>query len=161
MAAGLKWYFAYGSNMDAGRLFEGRLKPEGAAWGERLGGRLDGWRLTFDKQVTRADAPAGAGVGNIVMAAGEAVHGTLNALSPRGFDVLDVHEGVAGGHYERRTVAVVRADNGATVEAITYVALKVAAGLRPTRAYLGFLLAGRDLLPADYWERLSATPTID
>lgn len=161
MAAGMKWYFAYGSNMDARRLFEGRLKPEGAAWGERLGGRLDGWRLTFDKQVTRADAPAGAGAGNIVMAAGEAVHGTLNALSLKGFDVLDVHEGVAGGHYERRTVPVVRADNGATVEAITYVALKVGEGLRPTRAYLEFLLAGRDLLPADYWERLSATPTID
>lgn len=161
MAAGLKWYFAYGSNMDAARLFEGRLKPKGAAWGERLGGRLDGWRLTFDKQVTRPDAPAGMGAGNIVMASGEAVHGTLNALSPRGFDVLDVHEGVAGGHYERRTVRVVRADTGATVEAITYVALKVGEGLRPTRAYLAFLLAGRDLLPADYWERLSATPTID
>ena len=157
----MKWYFAYGSNMDAARLFEGRLKPAAAAWGERLGGRLDGWRLTFDKQVTRPDAPAGAGAGNIVMAAGEAVHGTLNALSSKGFDVLDVHEGVAGGHYERRTVPVVRADNGATVEAITYVALKVGEGLRPTRGYLAYLLAGRDLLPADYWERLSATPTID
>lgn len=157
----MKWYFAYGSNMDARRLFDDRMKSRGIAWGERLGGRLDGWRLTFDKQVTRPDAPAGAGAGNIVMAAGEAVHGTLNALSPRGFDVLDVHEGVAGGHYERRTVPVVRADTGEMVEAITYVALKVGEGLRPTRAYLAYLLAGRDLLPADYWERLSATPTID
>ena len=157
----MKWSFAYGSNMDARRLFDDRMKSRGIAWGERLGGRLDGWRLTFDKQVTRPDAPAGAGAGNIVMAAGEAVHGTLNALSPRGFDVLDVHEGVAGGHYERRTVPVVRADTGEMVEAITYVALKVGEGLRPTRGYLAYLLAGRDLLPADYWERLSATPTID
>lgn len=161
MAAGLKWYFAYGSNMDAKRLFEGRLKPEGVAWGERIGGRLDGWRLTFDKLVTRAGAPRGAGVGNIVTASGEAVHGTLNALPPEGFDVLDVHEGVAGGHYERRTVAVVRADNGETVEAITYVALKVGAGLKPPREYLGFLLAGGDLLPGDYLQRLKDTPTID
>lgn len=161
MAPGLNWYFAYGSNMSAARLFESRLRPEGVAWGDRLGGRLDGWRLTFDKLVTRAGAPRGAGAGNIAPASGEVVHGTLNALPPQGFDVLDVHEGVVGGHYERRTVPVVRADNGATVEAITYVALKVGEGLRPTRAYLGFLLAGRDLLPADYWERLGATPTID
>jgi hypothetical protein len=96
-----------------------------------------------------------------MMAAGEAVHGTLNALPPGGFDVLDIHEGVAGGHYERRTLPVVRADNGETVEALVYVALKVATGLRPTRAYLAFLLAGSDLLPADYLERLKATPTID
>lgn len=157
----MKWYFAYGSNMDAARLFEGRLKPEGVAWGERVGGRLDGWRLAFDKLVMRPGEPRGAGAGNIVPAEGEAAHGTLNALPPEGFDVLDVHEGVAGGHYERRTVPVVRADNGETVEAITYVALKVGADLRPTRAYLACLLAARDLLPADYWERLSATPTID
>lgn len=158
MAAGLKWYFAYGSNMSAARLFECRLKPEGVAWGERLGGRLDGWRLTFDKQ---ARTPPGAGAGNIVRTAGGAVYGTLNALPPQGFDVLDGHEGVAGGHYERRTLPVVRADNGETVDAIVYVALKVTAGLRPTRAYLAFLLAGSDLLPADYLERLKATPTID
>ncbi|WP_296338927.1 gamma-glutamylcyclotransferase [Reyranella sp.] len=157
----MKWYFAYGSNMDARRLFDDRMKSKGIVWGERIGGRLDGWRLTFDKLVTRAGAPPGAGAGNIVTASGEAVHGTLNLLPPAGFDELDVHEGVAGGHYERRTVPVVRADNGEAVEAIAYVALKVAAGLRPTRAYLACLLAGRDLLPADYWERLGATPTVD
>ncbi|MDP2331307.1 MAG: gamma-glutamylcyclotransferase [Reyranella sp.] len=154
----MKWYFAYGSNMSAARLFEDRLKPEGVAWGDRIGGRLDGWRLTFDKH---ARTPPGAGAGNIVMAAGAAVQGTLNALPRRGFDVLDIHEGVAGGHYERRTLPVVRADNGETVEAIVYVALKVTTGLRPTRAYLAFLLAGGDLLPADYFERLKATPTVD
>ena len=44
---------------------------------------------------------------------------------------------------------------------MVYVALKVGEGLRPTREYLGHLLAGRDLLPADYWERLKATPTLD
>ena len=161
MAAGLIWCFAYGSNMDAVRLFEERWKPKGVTAGARGGGRLDGWRLTFDKQVTRPGAPPGAGAGNIVSAAGEAVHGTLNALPPKGFEVLDIHEGVAGGHYERRTVVVVRADNGETVDAIIYVALKVGADLKPTRAYLGFLLAGGDLLPADYLERLKATPTLD
>jgi cation transport regulator ChaC len=154
----MNWYFAYGSNMNAARLFEERLKPEGVARGERVAGRLDGWRLAFNK---RARLPPGAGAGNIVPAAGESVHGTLNLLPPKGFEILDIHEGVAGGHYERRLVPVLRADTGDTVEAITYVALLVGEGLRPTRAYLGHLLAGRDLLPADYCARLGATATID
>jgi gamma-glutamylcyclotransferase len=155
----MNWYFAYGSNMNAVRLFEERLKPEGVPKGERIAGRLDGWRLAFNK---RARLPPGAGAGNIVPAVGEAVHGTLNLLPAKGFEILDIHEGVAGGHYERRLVPVVRADTGATIEAVTYVALLVGdEALRPTRDYLGHLLAGRDLLPADYFERLGATPTID
>jgi cation transport regulator ChaC len=154
----MNWYFAYGSNMNAVRLFEERLKPEGVAMGERVAGRLDGWRLAFNK---RARAPAGAGAGNIVPATGESVHGTLNLLPPRGFEILDRYEGVAGGHYERRLVPVVRADTGATVEAVTYVALLVGEALRPTRDYLGHLLAGRDLLPADYCAWLRAMSTVD
>jgi gamma-glutamylcyclotransferase (GGCT)/AIG2-like uncharacterized protein YtfP len=95
------------------------------------------------------------------VAPGEAVHGTLNAMPAAGLKVLDHYEGVVGRHYERRNVSVVRADTGATVEAVTYVAVKTGAGLKPTREYLGHLLAGRDLLPADYFERLKATPTLD
>ena len=154
----MNWYFAYGSNMNAVRLFEERLKPEGVARGERVAGRLDGWRLAFNK---RARTPPGAGAGNIVPATGASVHGTLNLLPPKGFEILDRYEGVAGGHYERRLVPVVRAYTGAAIEAVTYVALLVGDELRPTRAYLGHLLAGRDLLPDDYCARLGATPTID
>ena len=158
MAVGESWYFAYGSNMNVARLVDSRLRPEGVTLGERICGRLDGWTLAFDK---RARSPAGAGAGNIRPAPGASVYGTLNALPPKGFDVLDHWEGVADGHYERRTVPVVRTDTGETVEAITYVALMTGEGLRPTRDYLGHLLAGRDLLPSDYWDRLGATPTLD
>jgi hypothetical protein len=56
---------------------------------------------------------------------------------------------------------VVRADTGETIDAVTYVALLVGEGLRPTRGYLSHLLAGRDLLPQKYWEWLKATPTFD
>ena len=153
LTAAHRWYFAYGSNMDAGRLATREV-----AYAERIAGRLDGWQLAFDKIARK---PLGAGAGNIVLRPGTAVHGTLNSLRDEGFTILDRFEGVADRHYERRVVPVVRTDTGATVEAITYVALKVGPGLRPTREYLGFLLAGRDLLPADYWERLSATPTLD
>jgi len=154
----VSWYFAYGSNMNPLRLASERLAPKGVVLGRRIGGRLDGWRLTFDKV---ARSPKGAGAGNIVVAPGQVVHGTLNEVPSAGLDVLDVWEGVAGGHYQRRTVPVVRADTGDTVEAVTYLALLTAPGLRPTRQYLGHLLAGRDLLPQGYWERLSATPTFD
>ena len=158
MLVGESWYFAYGSNMNVARLVDARLRPEGVALGERICGRLDGWTLAFDK---RARSPVGAGAGNIRPAPGDRVYGTLNALPPKGFEVLDRWEGVAEGHYERRTVPVVRTDTGDTVEAVTYVALMTGEGLRPTRDYLGHLLAGRDLLPSDYWERLGATPTLD
>jgi len=152
------WYFAYGSNMNPARLSDQRLKERAVQMGPRIGGRLDGWRLVFNKV---ARSPAGAAAGNIVEAAGETVHGTLNEMPEAGLKVLDIWEGVAGGHYERRTVQVIRTDTGETVDAVVYVALKVGEGLRPTREYLTHLLAGRDLLPADYWERLNATPTLD
>jgi hypothetical protein len=157
MEGGLSWYFAYGSNMSAPRLFEERLKPEGVPAGLRIAGRLDGWRLAFNKR----GRVAGTGAGNIVPVPGEVVHGTLNLMPAKGFEVLDRYEGVAGGHYERRIVTAVRGDTGLAVEAITYVALLTGEDLRPTRDYLGHLLAGRDLLPADYLRRLSETPTLD
>jgi hypothetical protein len=157
MEGGLSWYFAYGSNMSALRLFGERLRPEGVGAGERIAGRLDGWRLAFNKQ----GRVPGTGAGNIVLAPGEVVHGTLNLLPAKGFEILDRYEGVVGGHYERRIVPVVRGDTGEVLEAVTYVALLVAEGLRPTRDYLGHLLAGHDLLPADYFRRLSETLTLD
>ena len=152
------WYFAYGSNMNPARLADQRLKERAVQMGPRLGGRLDGWRLVFNKI---ARSPEGAAAGNIVGAPGGVVHGTLNQMPDAGLAVLDIWEGVAGGHYRRRAVPVVRADTGETVEAVTYIALKVGEGLRPTREYLGHLLAGKDLLPAEYWEKLKETPTLD
>lgn len=153
------WYFAYGSNMDAARLIETRLKPEGVAVTARIGGRLDGWRLTFNK--VRMGAPA-SGAANICMAAGEQVHGTLNEMPEAGLVVLDRYEGVATRQYQREIVKVVRADTGAAVEAMTYVALNIGEdSLRPLRSYLGHLLAGRDFLPTDYCARLEGHPCAD
>jgi hypothetical protein len=152
------WYFAYGSNMNPARLADQRLKERAVQMGPRIGGRLDGWRLVFNKI---ARSPEGAAAGNIVDAPGEAVHGTLNQMPAAGLAVLDIWEGVAGGHYRRQAVPVLRADTGETVAAVTYIALKVGEGLKPTREYLSHLLAGRDLLPAAYWEKLKATPTLD
>jgi gamma-glutamylcyclotransferase len=126
--------------------------------GPRIGGRLDGWRLAFNKI---ARSPKGAGAGNIVPQAGAVVHGTLNQMPEAGLDVLDIWEGVADGHYKRRTVPVVRADTGETVKAVTYVALKTGEGLKPTREYLSHLLAGEDLLPVEYHALLKNQDCLD
>jgi len=152
------WYFAYGSNMDRARLEE-RLVPERVVMGARVGGRLDGWRLSFNK-VRRDTSTSGAA--NIVPAAGGVVHGTLNEMPEEGLAVLDRFEGVATRQYRRETVPVVRADTGALVEATTYVALNMGSdALLPLRGYLTHLLAGRDLLPADYCALLDAQRVAD
>ena len=153
MADRLTWYFAYGSNMDAGRLATRNVE-----FAERIAGRLDGWQLTFDKI---AREPAGAGAGNIVLRPGAVVHGTLNSLRDEGFAILDRFEGVAGGHYERRSCRWYAPTPEPPLRRSPTWRSRSGPGLRPTRAYLCFLLAGRDLLPADYFESLKATPTFD
>lgn len=150
-------YFAYGSNMDPVRLFETRMAEKGIRWGSRVAARLDGWRLAFDKPWTKYD---GAAVANIRPDGEGIVYGTLNELGEGGLDVLDLHEGVAGGHYARRNVTVISAQGA--VEAITYVALAPpVAGLKPHSSYLAHLLAGRDLLPPSYFAALAAISVAD
>lgn len=154
----MTWYFAYGSNMNRARLEE-RLEPERVVTGIRIGGRLDGWRLSFNK--VRQGTPA-SGAANIVPAAGGVVHGTLNQMPEEGLIVLDRFEGVAARQYRRETVSVVRADTGTLVDATTYVALNTGGDtLLPLRAYLAHLLAGRDLLPAAYCAVLEAQRVAD
>jgi len=152
------WYFAYGSNMNRARLEE-RLAAERVGMGARVGGRLDGWRLGFNK--VRRGTPA-SGAANIVRAAGGVVHGTLNEMPEEGLAVLDRFEGVTTRQYRREIVPVVRADTGAPVNATTYVALNVGSDtLLPLREYLAHLLAGRDLLPDDYCALLDAHRVAD
>ena len=154
---GWLWYFAYGSNMNPRRLFDARLGPAGVSWGRRAAGRLDGWRLAFNKPWARF---AGAGVANIVPDVSAHAFGTLNELPPEGLDVLDRYEGVAGGHYSRRAVTVRL--GSADVAAVTYVAeAGLTDGLRPACAYLAHLLAGNDLLPGDYMRALAAQNCLD
>ena len=150
-------YFAYGSNMDPTRLFETRMAEKGIRWGSRIAARLDGWRLAFDKPWAKYD---GAGVANIRPDRKGIVYGTLNELGEGGLDVLDIHEGVAGGHYVRHRVTVIAVQG--PVEAITYVAsAPPIAGLKPHSSYLAHLLAGRDLLPPSYFASLESISVAD
>lgn len=152
------WYFAYGSNMDVGRLVTRRLQPEGVETGERILGVLADWQLVFNKPWAKFADGAAA---NIISKAGATVYGTLTRMQSRGLEVLDRYEGVAGGHYRRQTLTISAPSLGGTVEAVAYIAEKdVRDGLLPPRFYLGHLLAGRDLLPADYTAWLEQHPTL-
>jgi gamma-glutamylcyclotransferase len=152
------WYFAYGSNMDVTRLIDKRLRPEGVITGERVLGRLDGWRLCFNKPWAKF---AEGGAANILPDRDHVVYGTLNLMEERGLTVLDRYEGVAGGHYQRETLDVLRPDTGETVKAVAYIALRdLSDRLLPPRFYLDHLLAGRDLLPPDYMAWLEQFETL-
>jgi gamma-glutamylcyclotransferase len=152
------WYFAYGSNMDMARLYDARLKPRGVAITSRQLGRLDGWRLVFNKPWHKFSGGAAA---NIMRDPDAVTYGTLNQMAPAGLEVLDHYEGVASGHYERRTLSVLNAKTGERVEAVAYIAISdLRDHLIPPRFYLDHLLAGRDLLPKDYAAWLASHPVL-
>jgi cation transport regulator ChaC len=153
MTAPSVWYFAYGSNMNPARLAGERLTPRGVAVERRLLAALPDWRLAFNKPWAKFN---GAGAANIMPHPGSRVFGTVNLMQPAGLDVLDEYEGVATGQYRREAITVFGTD-GRPLQAITYIATNVAAAdLLPHREYLAHLLAGRDLLPADYFAVLEA-----
>jgi hypothetical protein len=152
------WYFAFGSNMNPARLIEARLRPQGVMVTRRIAGIAHGWRLTFHKPWS---SMPGAGVADIVASDKAVVHGTLNEMPPSGLDVLDGYEGTRSGHYRRTVITVHAPALERTVQAIAYTACgPFDQTLRPTRAYLDHLLAGKDLLPADYVEALARQPVL-
>ena len=152
------WYFAYGSNMDRARLETARLVPEGLRVKDRVLGFVDGWRLVFDKPWSKF---AGGGAANISPYPHAHIYGTLNLMDARGLDVLDHFEGVAGGHYRRAPLRVMRPDYDDEVDAVVYLADgSLDDALSPPRFYLDHLLAGRDLLPPDYVAQLNAVQTL-
>ena len=112
------YYFAFGSNMNIERLATARLKPEGLEFMKSSGGRLDDYRVCFDKTASKLIA---GGVTNIQVAPGEAVFGTLNLVDPRALEILDRYEQVEDNLYQRIEVRCQRTD-GAWVDAIAYQA---------------------------------------
>ena len=144
LAGGMNWYFAYGSNMNAGAAVRGAAEGAGGADGRAH--RRPARRLAPRLQQGRPRAE-GAGAGNIVEAPGEAVHGTLNLLPEPGFEVLDLWRAWRAGTMSGGLVPVVRADTGETVEAVD---LRRADGRRgaPAHARLSRPPAGRPGSPA-------------
>ncbi len=152
VAAG-DYYFAYGSNMNPARVSERGLRFTAVrgAWVENL-------RLVFDK-VSRLHPNAAHA--NVVYARGERVEGVLYRLASADEILkMDPFER-APWNYGRDAVQVRAGDD--VLWAWTYFANRAVRreGLNPPAEYLAHMLAGRDHLSADYFERLARTPVAD
>jgi cation transport regulator ChaC len=145
------WYFAYGSNLDPG-TFLGRRRMQPL---ETRVGRLEGFELRFDLPV----GPGERGVANVAPLSGADVWGVVYRLTHEDADRLDRSEGVHHGAYVRFAIAV-RDVAGDTVNAFTYRSERGREGRKPSRRYLGLLLAGarHHGLPGDWVARLRELP---
>lgn len=145
------WYFAYGSNLDP-RTFLGRRRMRPL---EARVARLDGWALCFDLPV----GPGERGVANVRRRADAHVWGVAYHLEREQAAFLDRTEGVPQGAYRRQAVEL-RDAAGAAVAAFTYASESGRPDRKPSRRYLGLLLAGarHHRLPEDYVAWLRSLP---
>ena len=145
------WYFAYGSNLERG-TFVGRRRMQPLATAI---GVLHDFELRFDLPI----GPGERGVANVAARPGDHVWGALYQLTSVEADRLDRTEGVDKGVYRRLAVEVTRPDGG-RIAAFTYGSALSRPERKPSRRYLGLLLAGaRELgLPAEWVARLRAWP---
>lgn len=143
------WYFAYGSNLDPGTFLGRRaMRPLDAR-----AALLEGFELRFDLPV----GPGERGVANVAPRAGESVWGVAYLLSHSDAERLDRTEGVHHGAYARLAVEV-RDPARALVPAFTYHSGRGVTGRKPSRRYLGLILAGarHHGLPAEWVAKLRA-----
>ena len=143
------WYFAYGSNMNPQRM-----RSRGLLFSEALAGHLHGYALCFNKRAPDRPDTAHA---NIRHSQGAVVEGVMYRLdSPTEIFKMDPFEGTPI-FYSRERMPVQTAQG--MLPGWVYVANPAwrMEGLRPTRAYLEHLLAGREHLSEPYWQALAAT----
>ncbi len=146
------YYFAYGSNMNPDRVAERGLAVVSIA-----GAVLEGVSLAFNKR----SRDHRAGHANIVYAPSDRVEGVLYGLRDADqIQFMDRFEN-APINYSRERV-IVRTARGPQA-AWTYVANRavIVEGLKPARAYLNHLLAGRSYLSVEYCARLAGSACVD
>lgn len=140
-------YFAFGSNMNPDRM-----RDRKAFFTARVGAKLLDYKMTFSFK-----RPDGGGSCNIRPEKDSVVHGVLYTLDAGGLDKLDVFEKVSDGWYRRERVTVENSA-GEKVNATTYIVTEqfYQEGLVPYRDYLEHCLAGKDVLPAEYYNFLES-----
>ena len=146
----MAYYFAYGSNMDKSRMLE-----RGANIISMKRGILKGHYLTFNKIASQI----GEGYANIKKNS-SIVEGIIYEVDEATMSKLDVYE-ASPDHYKRKNVKV--ETDGKVQLCITYIANpnKFKEGLKPTKAYLDNLLAGKDYLSEEYYNKLKEIDTLD
>ena len=139
------WYFGYGSNMDP-RTFLGRRRMRPF---ETCVARLAGFQLTFDLPVGKGER----GVANVRRRPGAHVWGVAYRLGFKDAAFLDRTEGIQFGAYVRLPIELELPEpEGARLPAFTYHSHRGRPGRKPSRRYLGLLLAGarHHGLPQEY-----------
>jgi gamma-glutamylcyclotransferase len=149
MSLTVKYYFAYGSNMNPDRVRQRKMSFESAA-----SGHLFDYSLRFNKRSVKYPGTAAA---NVMVSAKGVTEGVLYRLvEPVQIEMMDPYEGYPV-RYTRIALPIVT--KAGVVEAWVYIANEdhVTEGLVPARWYLNHLLAGRDYLSASYFETLCQT----
>jgi cation transport regulator ChaC len=125
---------------------------------EKFSGKLDGWKLLFDKI---ASNKPGVAYSNIVSKENSCVEGIIYKIKFEDvLNKLDKDEGWPK-HYEKKYLSVKTA-NG-FLECLVYIANsnKTQKGLKPERKYLNEILAGKEFLSNSYYSELKNTLTYD
>ena len=145
------YYFAFGSNMNVERVKERKVN-----FIQRIPASIKDYKLVFDK---KASGKPGNTFANIQPQDNSVVEGALYLIDQESLKKLDVVEGVPV-HYLRKEIEV-NTNTGEKVKAWVYVANgDLLASGKPSRDYLGHLLAGSDLLSNDYYEQLFKVSTL-
>ena len=134
------------------------MENRGIRFSNRCHAILPGYQLDFNKI---ASSNPREGKANVVADKNECVEGVLYDINDTDLARLDCFERYPD-HYNRISVRVRLADRRG-VEAITYVAQRhrTARGLKPSKSYLNYLLAAKDILSRDYYNSLGTWETLD
>ena len=147
-------YFAYGSNMLTSRLTDHERAPSAVKVGI---GYLIGRRLTFDKLSQDGSGKCDA---ERTDSESDCVYGVIFKINSKDEKKLDKAEGLNKG-YKKETVTV--STNDGSINAMTYIAIKKEAALRPYRWYKALTIAGaiEHNLPCNYIEWLRTIEAVE
>lgn len=118
--------------------------------------RLENHKLVFNKKAKDGNFS----YANIEFSVGKFVEGAIYEFPDFEISKLDKAEGFPK-HYNKVDF-VVNDHNNNPVNVVAYIAQQdmIVNGLLPTSSYLNHLLAGKDILTAEYFETLLNTKTI-
>lgn len=148
------YYFAYGSNLNIERL-----KNRKVSFHSALPGVLNDYKLVFNKIASKNHKLER--YANIIEAKNSIVEGVLYQITIDSLKELDKHEGFPN-HYNRYEKEILIKSTGEIVKAWVYIANqdKTASG-KPSRDYLENILAGKDNLSPEYFQKLTLIETLD
>ena len=131
------WYYSYGSNMNLQRMKDRKVKIY-----QVIPAKLENYELRFNKVSKKQGA-----VANVIYKKSSIVEGALFQVDS--LTQMDKFEGYPT-HYDRVMI------NIEGVDAWVYVAQPqhIQEGLKPKQEYLNHLLAGKQFLSDEYFQKL-------